>query len=169
MNKNSASASEIVIAALKDYGRAIVVGDSRTFGKGSIQILQDLTPPQNRAREGMIKITQAKFYGPNGDSTQNKGVAADIVIPSSTESEVETEDRKEHVLEWDQIKPAPGFKPIANLEKIIKDLREKSSHRTAKIAPNSEDSQMLEANEILADALDSSDQTRILSISSYDL
>lgn len=169
VNKNSASASEIVTAALKDYARAIVVGDSRTFGKGSIQIIQDLSSQQSRMRLGMIKITQAKFYGPSGNSTQNKGVASDIVIPSKTESEVETEDKKEYVLDWDHIKAAPGFKPIANIESVVKDLRAKSLHRTNSISKISEDSQIQEAEEILADALDSSDQTRMLSISSYDL
>ncbi len=199
VNKNSASASEIVTAAFKDYSRAIVVGDSRTFGKGSIQVLQDLTPPLGKTRAGMIKITQAKFYGPKGNSTQNRGVDSDITIPSLSESEVETEDKKDFVLEWDQIRIAPGFRSLGNLSDLIKIIRKKSEERIREVKPfatlkeqilransqelpqqtiepfseenwaNPDDLQLHEAAEILVDALEAPPQIRMPSISSYDL
>jgi carboxyl-terminal processing protease len=73
----SASASEIVAGAMKDYGRAIVVGDDHTFGKGTVQSMVPL--PKDL---GGLKVTTAIFFRPGGNSTQHKGVEADIVFPS---------------------------------------------------------------------------------------
>ena len=73
----SASASEIVAGALKDYGRAVVVGDDHTFGKGTVQSMVPLRPGL-----GALKVTTALFFRPGGESTQHSGVAADVVIPS---------------------------------------------------------------------------------------
>ena len=78
----SASASEIVSGALKDYRRAVIVGDDRTFGKGTVQNVIDLPPGY-----GAVKVTTAMFFRPGGDSTQNKGVEADIVLPSVVQHE----------------------------------------------------------------------------------
>ncbi len=133
INKNSASASEIVAAALKDYGRAIIVGDTRTFGKGTIQVIQDLSSPIAHTREGMLKITQATFYSPNGQSTQKKGVESDIIIPSLTENEVETEAEKDFAIDWSEIPPVPGFKKLqTNTSTEVARLREKSIERISK-------------------------------------
>ncbi|MCH2170365.1 carboxy terminal-processing peptidase [Myxococcota bacterium] len=74
----SASASEILAGALKDYRRAIIAGSDHTFGKGTVQSVQALPPGQ-----GAFKVTTAMFYRPGGQSTQNSGVAADVVIPST--------------------------------------------------------------------------------------
>ncbi len=86
-SKLSASASEILAGAIQDYGRGLIVGDETTHGKGTVQTLQDLDawllgrarrrPPQL----GALKITTAQFYRPAGDSTQKRGVLADIVLP----------------------------------------------------------------------------------------
>jgi carboxyl-terminal processing protease len=78
----SASASEIVTGALKDYRRAIIVGDDRTFGKGTVQNVIDLPPGF-----GAVKVTTAMFFRPGGESTQNTGVEADIVLPSVVQHE----------------------------------------------------------------------------------
>ena len=76
-SRMSASASEILAGALKDYGRAVIAGDDHTFGKGTVQSVQALPPGQ-----GAFKITTAMFFRPGGKSTQRNGVAADVVIPS---------------------------------------------------------------------------------------
>lgn len=87
VNRFSASASEIVAAALQDYGRALIVGDSSTFGKGTVQNLTPLAPLVWPASDsstndpGEAKITIRKFYRINGASTQLKGVVPDIVLP----------------------------------------------------------------------------------------
>lgn len=74
----SASASEILAGAMKDYRRAVIVGDDHTFGKGTVQNLRELA----RAELGALKITSAMFYRPEGRSTQLAGVNSDVVLPS---------------------------------------------------------------------------------------
>ena len=76
-SRRSASASEILAGALKDYGRALVIGDSHTFGKGTVQAVMPLPPGM-----GAIKVTTGMFFLPGGYSTQHLGVKADVVIPS---------------------------------------------------------------------------------------
>jgi len=73
----TASASEIVAGAMKDYGRAVIVGDDHTFGKGTVQSFV-----HQPGRLGAIKVTTALFFRPGGSSTQHEGVAADIILPS---------------------------------------------------------------------------------------
>ncbi|HVJ65121.1 MAG TPA: S41 family peptidase [Bdellovibrionota bacterium] len=82
INRYSASASEIVAGALKDYNRALIVGGDHTFGKGTVQSLAQL--PEGL---GALKFTISMFYLPSGDSTQHKGVDSDIVIPSVLNSD----------------------------------------------------------------------------------
>ncbi len=77
ISRASASASEIVSGALKDYGRALIVGGDHTFGKGTVQSIRDL--PE---RLGALKVTIGMFFTAGGYSTQHRGVAADIVLPS---------------------------------------------------------------------------------------
>jgi carboxyl-terminal processing protease len=77
VSRASASASEILAGALKDYGRAVIVGDDHTFGKGTVQTVVPL--PEGL---GALKMTTALFFRPGGLSTQRAGVASDIVIPS---------------------------------------------------------------------------------------
>ena len=73
----TASASEIVAGAMKDYGRAVIVGDDHTFGKGTVQSFVN-----QPGKLGAIKVTTALFFRPGGSSTQHSGVAADVVLPS---------------------------------------------------------------------------------------
>jgi carboxyl-terminal processing protease len=76
----TASAAEILAGAVKDYRRGVVVGDDHTFGKGSVQTVAPLPPGL-----GALKLTTAMFFRPGGDSTQQSGVSADIVLPSLTQ------------------------------------------------------------------------------------
>lgn len=95
VNRMSASASEIVAGALQDYGRALIVGD-QTFGKGTVQVLQQLD-------KGQLKVTQAKFYRVSGESTQHRGVIPDIIFPSLIDKDTVGESALENPLPWDKI------------------------------------------------------------------
>ncbi len=99
----SASASEILAGALKDYERALVVGDDHTFGKGTVQSVFPLRPGL-----GALKITTALFFRPGGASTQNSGVAADVVFPSLLNTDAFGERHKRHSLSAEQIPPFRG-------------------------------------------------------------
>jgi carboxyl-terminal processing protease len=81
----SASASEIVSGTLKDYKRAVIVGSDHTFGKGTVQTVIDI-PPQS-GEFGALKVTVGTFFIPGGESTQHRGVLADVVIPSQFDSD----------------------------------------------------------------------------------
>jgi carboxyl-terminal processing protease len=105
----SASASEILAGALQDYGRALIVGDSSTYGKGTVQTVVELgnqlevrTPP----KLGALKLTIQQFYRVNGDSTQARGVLSDLVLPSLTESLASVEKESEFALPFDKVNPA---------------------------------------------------------------
>jgi len=109
VNRFSASASEIAAAALQDYGRALVVGDTSTHGKGTVQNLDPLSsliwPTTNDP--GTVKITIRKFYRINGASTQLKGVVPDIILPDILNYSDEIgETSLENPLQWDTISGA---------------------------------------------------------------
>src|SRR5262249_58556656 len=104
----SASASEILSGALQDYGRALIVGDSTTHGKGTVQVLLDLgdqLEAKNPPKLGALKLTIQQFYRVNGDSTQDRGVSSDIVIPSLTDVAATGEKELEYALPFDKVKP----------------------------------------------------------------
>ncbi|MCS6245599.1 MAG: carboxy terminal-processing peptidase [Opitutus sp.] len=108
VSRFSASASEIVAGALQNYGRAVIVGDSSTHGKGSVQTvleLRNLVPQLARggAKSGATKLTVQKFYLPNGASTQLKGVEPDVVLPSVNNFLPIGESDLPHALAWDHI------------------------------------------------------------------
>jgi len=110
VSRASASASEIVAGALQSHGRALVVGDESTHGKGTVQAPIDLRSTMRRPygsplQVGTVKITVQKFYLPNGASTQNKGVTSDITLPSVNAFLMEGESDLPHALEWDTITP----------------------------------------------------------------
>ena len=119
VNEFSASASEIFAAAMQDYGRAIVVGSSSTFGKGTVQRSIGLDPvygfSSTNDELGAVKLTLQKFYRVTGASTQLRGVAADIVIPDNYEYMKLREKDTPEALPWDQISKTnyitwtPGF------------------------------------------------------------
>jgi carboxyl-terminal processing protease len=96
----SASASEILAGAMKDYRRAIVVGDDQTFGKGTVQSVFPLRPGQ-----GALKVTTAVFYRPGGASTQLSGVPSDVVVPSLFNTPDFGDGRQPHSLKPGQIRP----------------------------------------------------------------
>ena len=97
VNRYSASASEIVAGAIQDYKRGIVVGQ-RTFGKGTVQSLENLS-------QGQIKITESKYYRINGMSTQNKGVVPDIELPVTWDIDTVGESSYPTAMAWDVIRP----------------------------------------------------------------
>ncbi|TYB78088.1 tail-specific protease [Bizionia gelidisalsuginis] len=106
VNELSASASEILAAAMQDYKRAIIIGSKQTYGKGTVQNIIDLNRMvrQNSHGDlGAIKITRQKFYRVNGGSTQLEGVRSDVVIPDRY-SYVDIGERdQDHPLAWDKI------------------------------------------------------------------
>jgi carboxyl-terminal processing protease len=113
INRFSASASEIAAAALQDYGRAVIVGDISTHGKGTVQSLNPLKPymlPTDKTPAtdpGNLKITIRKFYRVSGASTQLKGVASDIVLPDIWNYSRDVgETALDNPLPWDTIQPA---------------------------------------------------------------
>ncbi len=127
VNRLSASASEILAAALQDYKRAIIVGGKQTHGKGTVQTLMTL----GGNRLGSLKLTTAGFYRINGGSTQLKGVTPDIVIPSYLDVMDVGEDSLEHALPWDTIRPAM-YRTANGLAEIIPLLAEQSRERIEK-------------------------------------
>ena len=108
MNKMSASASEILAGALQDYNRAVIIGNEKSFGKGTVQNVIDLNRfISNSSYDlGAIKITTDKFYRINGESVQLEGVKSDIVIPDSYKYIFNGEKDEKNPLEWDKIDAA---------------------------------------------------------------
>jgi carboxyl-terminal processing protease len=104
----SASASEILAGAMQDYGRALVVGDTSTYGKGTVQAVVDLgnqIPAATPPKLGALKLTIQQFYRVNGDSTQARGVISDVVLPSLTEVVGGVEKDQEYALPFDRVQP----------------------------------------------------------------
>ena len=128
VNRMSASASEIVAAALQDYGRAIVVGDSRTHGKGTVQSIFPLD--RFNPALGALKITTAGFYRINGASTQLKGVTPDIVIPSAYDALEIGEEFLPNVLDWSEVRPL-RYSADSSISELVAELKEQSSKRIA--------------------------------------
>lgn len=131
----SASASEILAGALQDYGRALVVGDSSTHGKGTVQSLLQLAPLMrghlalvSSNNPGALKITIRKFYRASGASTQLKGVTPDIVLPSLYNHDEVGESALDNPLPWDTIAPA-SYDKIARIDAALPELRRRSEAR----------------------------------------
>jgi carboxyl-terminal processing protease len=133
VNRLSASASEIAAAALQDYGRALIVGDTSTFGKGTVQQEIPLWPFIASATNdpGAVKITKEKFYRVNGASTQFKGVMPDIVLPDVLNYWTDIgENSLENPLPFDTISPVP-FDKLNLVEPCLAALRQQSGARIA--------------------------------------
>ncbi len=132
----SASASEILAGALQDYDRALIVGDSSTHGKGTVQSLINLGPifrasglmPTNNP--GALKITIRKFYRASGASTQKKGVIPDIVLPSIYNDAKVGEAALDNCLEWDEIASAK-FEKMKRISPFLAELKRRSNSRVA--------------------------------------
>jgi carboxyl-terminal processing protease len=129
-SKFSASASEIVAGALQDYGRALIVGDSSTFGKGTIQNVVPLREFFHQRGLGSVNVTIGKFYRPSGASTQLKGVIPDIVLPSETDLPDIGESKLPNALPWD-ILPPTTYTKLDLVGSVLPGLREKSKARIA--------------------------------------
>lgn len=132
----SASATEILAGALQDYGRALVVGDPSTFGKGTVQNIIPLAGLMDRVGlahdydPGALKVTTNKFYRPSGASTQLRGVASDIVIPSATDLAEVSESTLKDPLPWDVVPPKP-HESLGRVQPYVSVLRERSARRIA--------------------------------------
>lgn len=129
INKYSASASEIVAGALKDYGRAVIVGDERTFGKGTVQGVKNNFQSENM---GLIKVTSAQFYTPDGSSTQIKGVESDIVIPSPSNFRDIGEKNEPFAIDWNSVESIFSKKHSSYFSKSLDGLKKKSKERISK-------------------------------------
>ena len=109
VNELSASASEILAAAMQDYKRAIVIGSKQTYGKGTVQNIVDLNRmirSNTNGDMGAFKFTTQKYYRINGGSTQLEGVKSDVVVPDRYSYIDIGEKDQDNPLEWDEIAPA---------------------------------------------------------------
>lgn len=133
-SRASASASEILAGALRDYRRAVVVGDDHTFGKGTVQNVVNLAPGL-----GALKVTTAMFYLPGGQSTQAQGVPADIIVPSGFATSEYGERHQDYALPTSKIDPfhsasanAGGGRGYAPVDRsVLSELRARSEKRVA--------------------------------------
>ena len=130
VNEFSASASEILAAALQDYNRAIILGSNQTYGKGTVQNIIDLNNVISGSTYGdlgSLKITTDKFYRVNGGSTQLEGVKSDITFPNRY-SYIDIGERDlENPLNWDKIDPARynSLDKMFNYSKLISNSNER--------------------------------------------
>ncbi len=133
VNTQSASASEILAAAMQDYGRAIIVGSRSTYGKGTVQRFFDLdkavTGFDADKPLGDVKITLQKFYRVNGGSTQLKGVTPDINLPDNQQYVDYGEKEMDYPMEWSEIAPVEYHQDIVNLRNSLDRIRSNSEAR----------------------------------------
>lgn len=135
VNQFSASASEIMAAAMQDYGRAIIVGSNATYGKGTVQRftnLDALVADNNLRPLGSLKLTIQKFYRINGHTTQLNGVIPDIILPDKYAYIDVGEKEQDYAMPFDQISAA-SYKPWSSankfdLNKIKNQSQERVSH-----------------------------------------
>jgi len=133
VNRFSASASEILAAALQDYRRAVILGSEHTYGKGTVQTILDLdrsVPFRNMDKFkplGALKITTQKFYRVSGGSTQAKGVESDLVMPDRMQYIESGEKYIDYALPWDNV-PQSDYAPWIQQEPL-KQLRDQSLAR----------------------------------------
>lgn len=132
-NKMSASASEIFAGAMADYGRAMIVGDKTSFGKGTVQVPRPLAAymPYLSDQEGcgLIKVTTQKFYRVSGASTQLQGVASDIVLPTVTTGFRYGEGEQDYALPYDEIPGAGNYVKSSRIEHVLPAVKAKSDAR----------------------------------------
>jgi carboxyl-terminal processing protease len=137
-NRLSASASEIFAGAIKDYGRGIVVGDTSTHGKGTVQNVLPVGPQLFRFLDqedrGALKLTIQQFYRVNGDSTQNRGVESDIVLPSGLDHRDVGESFLDDAMAFDQVEPSKHQIDGMVSPEMIASLKQSSRARVAQDA-----------------------------------
>jgi carboxyl-terminal processing protease len=136
-NRLAASASEIFAGVIKDYHRGLVIGDTTTHGKGTVQNLMDVAPSQvfgrllGNKQRGKLKLTIQQFYRVNGDSTQNRGVRSDVVLPSLIDHADLGESFLDNALPFDQIPKARYSANHLVTPEIVAVLQQKSEERVA--------------------------------------
>ena len=133
-SRQSASASEIFAAALQDYGRAVIVGDKSTFGKGTVQTILPIGRfasllGSHSDEDGALKLTIQKFYRVAGGSTQLHGVTSDIVLPSLSDLPEFGESALKNALPYDEVAKAKYTKWSENHSLFIDQLRRRSEER----------------------------------------
>jgi carboxyl-terminal processing protease len=133
-SRQSASASEIFAAALQDYGRAVIVGDKSTFGKGTVQTILPIGRfasllGSRSDEDGALKLTIQKFYRVAGGSTQLHGVASDIVLPSLSDLPEFGEGALKNALAYDEVTKAKYTKWSDNHSLFVDQLRARSEER----------------------------------------
>jgi len=133
VNTQSASASEILAAAIQDYGRGVIVGSQSTFGKGTVQRFIDLDQvvTGNDALKplGELKITLQKFYRVDGGSTQLKGVIPDINLPDNQQFIDAGEKEMDYPMEWTEISPVEHHQEVIDLTPSMETLKKNSEER----------------------------------------
>jgi carboxyl-terminal processing protease len=136
VNSFSASASEILAAALQDYGRAVIVGTApSTFGKGTVQRffnLDQIVPAKfaELGELGSAKVTIQKFYRINGGSTQLKGVIPDIILPGAYSYMTVGEKEEDYPMAWSEIGKA-SYRESGEANKVMDKIKKKSAKRVA--------------------------------------
>ncbi len=133
-SKSSASASEIFAGAIQDYKRGLIVGDVSTHGKGTVQSLLDLGQKIFRGLNGAppmgaLKITMQQFYRPDGDSTQNRGVLADVDLPSLSSQFDTGESSLPYAMKFDHVDPVPYRKYNYVDNRLVEQLKTASAER----------------------------------------
>ncbi len=131
INRGSASASEIFAAAIQDYGRGMVIGET-SFGKGTVQTLVSLDRmlKSERPRYGELKMTVAQFFRVNGGTTQLRGVVPDIALPSTSNGDDFGESSYGNALPWAQI-PATSYHPVGAVTELLPLLKIQHDTRVA--------------------------------------
>ena len=119
INRSSASASEIFAAAIQDYGRGLILGET-SFGKGTVQTMINLDQvAKNKSPQfGQLKMTIAQFFRINGGTTQLRGVKPDILFPAVSDAETFGESSFDNALPWTQIKAA-DYAPVGDLKALL--------------------------------------------------
>ena len=130
-NRLSASASEIFAGVIKDYQRGIIVGDSTTHGKGTVQNVMPIPKGFLGPDRGAIKLTIQQFYRVNGDSTQKEGVKSDVVLPSLIDKMDLGETSLDNALEFDRVPALEHDSAGMTSEKLISHLRDRSEKRVS--------------------------------------
>lgn len=156
VNELSASASEIMAAAMQDYKRAIIIGSPSTFGKGTVQRIFELDNPMSESGLGSAKITTSKFYRINGSTTQLKGVIPDIILPDQYKYLDIGEKDEDFPLAFDEIKKAkyetwsnaPDYNKIkeSSAKRVDKNDAFKLIEQYAKRLKNERDNQVYSLN-----------------------
>jgi carboxyl-terminal processing protease len=130
VDRFSASASEIFAGAIQDYGRGLIIGQ-QTYGKGTVQNAHPLnyTIFGRKPELGQLNVTIGKYYRITGESTQDRGVAPDIMLPSLIDANEVGESTRDRALPWDHIEPA-SFKVEGDLKPIAASLQKLHDERT---------------------------------------